>query len=71
MTIDRDKLTDRILEVLEENESNFDDRETTSLYEMICSEYPFNTWANDLLNFAERYGVSVDWLLGRSEKYWL
>ena len=71
MTIDRDKLTDRILEVLEENESNFDDRETTSLYEMICSEYPFNTWANDLLKFAERYGVSVDWLLGRSEKYWL
>ena len=71
MTIDRDKLTDRILEVLEENESDFDDRETTSLYEMICAEYPLNTWANDLLNFAERYGVSLDWLLGRSDKYWL
>lgn len=69
--IDRDIITDRILEVLDENDDMFSDRETTALYEMICSDKPFGVWANDLLKFAVKYNISLDWLLGRSEKYWL
>lgn len=51
-----------------EDEKCTDGAANTILAVMRQNNFP-TLWM--LYRFAERYGVSLDWLLGRTEKYWL
>ena len=67
--IDYTIIEDRVLAVLEENGEN----DITGIADALIYQLGHSSEVSiDMLyDFAERYGCSVDYILGRTDKYWL
>lgn len=67
--IDYDVLQDRVLAVLEEN----DEKDIKGIAAVLISwfEYVPLIDIDIVFDFCECYGCSVDYLLGRTDNYWL
>ena len=67
--IDYNVIEERIIEVLEEN----DEKDIKGVAEFLMHEiyHSVKIDIDIVFDFCERYGCSVDYLLGRTDKYWL
>lgn len=61
-------LEDNIYKVLDDNDEYIKE-DTENLLDAIYMHCSLRL--SDVLKFAEEYNVSIDWLLGRSDKEWL
>lgn len=67
--IDYKVVEERVLEVLEENGV----KDITGIDEVFISnlERAPLIYIGIVFNFCERYGCSIDYVLGRTDRYWL
>ncbi len=69
MKVNYNIIEERVLSVLEEN----GEKEIAGVAEYIINHLRLNPviGIDVIFDFCERYGCSVDYLLGRTDKYWL
>lgn len=71
MRLNYDVFESRVKEVLKEN-GELPEKPSGVAKDLLyqITHYP-QVKVGTLLDFASRYGVSIDWLFGRTDKYWL